>query len=483
MSLIIVLAGTGGCVVGPDYQPPQRPMPAAWASPATAPTTRASAATTRPAEVAQWWSKFNDPQLNALVERAIESNLDLRQAEARIRQARANRGVVSGRYWPQVDASGSYTRVGDGGGGTSAVVGPGGVITQAGAGSSERSLWRAGLDASWELDVFGGVRRSVEAADADIRFAIEDLRDVQVTLTSEVALAYLDLRNFQRQIDIARDNLRAQEQSASLTRRRQLGGFVSSLDLAQAEAQVATTRAQIPLLEQNARQAMYAIAVLLGLEPATLIDELSLTAPTLAIPGEIPIGLPSDLLLRRPDIRRAEANLEAANARVGAATADLFPRFSLTGSFGSQADQFKGLGNWSNTSWSFGPGVSWPVFSAGSIRANIAAQDALHEQALIGYEQTVLIALQDVESALIAFEKEQERRMALRDAVTSNRRAVDLATRLYTQGQTDFLNVLTAQRSLFASEESLVQSDRTVAANLVALYKALGGGWQPENSR
>ena len=455
-------------------------MPAAWAGPTTSSTTQPSAATTQPADAARWWSNFNDPQLDSLVERAVESNLNLRLAQERILQARASQGVVSGRYWPQVDASGSYTRVGDGGGGTTAVVGPGGTITQAGVGSSERSLWRAGLDASWELDLFGGTRRAVEAADADIRVAIEDLRDVQVTLTSEVALAYLDLRNSQRQIDIARENLRAQEQSAALTRRRQLGGFVSSLDLAQANAQVATTRAQIPRLEQNARQSIYAIAVLLGQEPATLLNELSAAAPIPQAPAEIPLGLPSDLLRRRPDIRRAEANLQAANARVGVATADLFPRFNLTGSLGVQADLFKGLGNWSNAAWSLGPGVNWPVFAGGSIRANIAAQDAIHNQALIAYEQTVLIALQDVESSLIAFEKEQERRTALRDAVTSNRRAVDLATRLYTQGETGFLNVLTAQRSLFASEESLVQSDSTVAANLVALYKALGGGWEPQ---
>jgi NodT family efflux transporter outer membrane factor (OMF) lipoprotein len=297
-------------------------------------------------------------------------------------------------------------------------------------------------------------------------------------LTSEVALNYLDLRGFQRQLAIARQNLAAQQYSADLTRRRQRGGFVSALDVAQADAQVASTLSQIPLLEQSARQTIYSLSVLLGREPAALVQELSGDGAIPPVPPEVPVGLPSDLLRRRPDIRRAEAQLHAATARIGVATADLFPRFSLSGALNVQGSKVKDLTNWNNAFWSFGPAVSWPLFSAGRIRSNIAVQNALTDQALLSYEQTVLTALQEVENALVAYAQEQQHRAALQDAVTANRRAVDLAQLLYSQGQTGFLDVLTAQRSLYASEDALVQSERTIATNLVALYKGLGGGWE-----
>jgi NodT family efflux transporter outer membrane factor (OMF) lipoprotein len=475
--LFMLLFTASGCMVGPNYKPPKLAMPQAWAPPTTAPTTQDSVTTTASAEMTTWWGTLRDPVLNSLVDRAIESNLDLKQAESRIRQARASRGVTGAALWPTANTTGSYSRVGSGGTSSVRFVGPGGTISDSGGSASSRDLFRAGLDASWELDLFGGVRRDIEAANADLRAAIEDRRDVLVTLTSELALDYVDLRGFQRQIVIARQNLKSQQHSADLTRRRRAGGFVSGLDVANADATVATTRAQIPLLEQNARQAIYSIALLLGREPAALVEELSAEAPIPSIPSAVPVELPSDLLRRRPDIRRAEEQIHASTARVGVATADLFPRFSLTGSMGTQGNQLQSLANWNNGSWSIGPGVSWPIFSAGSIRANIRVQNALQEQAAIRYEQAVLTALRDVESALVAFAQEQEHRKALTEAVTANRTAVDLSQRLYTQGQTDFLNVLSAQRSLYASEDALVQSDRTVATNLVALYKALGGGW------
>jgi NodT family efflux transporter outer membrane factor (OMF) lipoprotein len=433
------------------------------------PTTQPVAA----ADLVNWWHTFNDPELDSLVARAVQSNLDLRQAESRVRQARATRGVVVAGFWPTVDVSGSYTRSGNGRG--SAVQG-----SSNGSGniSTSQDLYRAGLDASWEIDVFGGVRRDIEAAEADIQAAVEDRRDVLVTLTSEVALSYLDLRGFQRQLEIARENLNAQQYSADLTRRRQRGGFVSGLDVANADAQVATTLSQIPALEQLARQAIYSIAVLLGQQPGSLVEELSTTAPIPPVPGAIPVGLPSELLRRRPDVRRAEAQLHAATARIGVATSDLFPKFALTGSLAVQDTKVKGLANWNNSFWSFGPSVSWPLFDAGRIFSNIEVQNAVQEQALLTYQRSVLVAFQDVENALVAEAQEQLRRAALIDAVDANRRAVDLATRLYTHGQTDFLNVLTAQRALFASQDALAQSDRTVATNRVALYKGLGGGWE-----
>jgi NodT family efflux transporter outer membrane factor (OMF) lipoprotein len=412
--------------------------------------------------------------LDALIARALESNLDLRQAEARLRQARAQRGLVAAGLWPQANVSGSYSRQGSD---SSKIQTTTGGFVRSSGGSSDQ--FQGGFDASWELDVFGGTRRGVEAAEADIAAAVEDRRDVLVTLTSEVALNYVDLRGFQRQIFIAQENLKSQQYSADLTHRRQRGGFVSGLDAANADAQVATTRSQIPILQQLARQTIYNIATLLGREPAALVAELDASAPIPVTPAAVPIGLPSDLLRRRPDIRRAEQRIHAATARVGVATADLFPRFSLTGSLSSSGDQARDVPNWNNAFWSIGPSVSWPIISAGSIRSNIAVTNAIEEQAALTYELAVLTALRDVESALVAYAQEQQHHAALQEAEAANSKALNLAQTLYNQGQTGFLDVLTAERSLYSSQDALAQSERTMATNLIALYKALGGGWEP----
>ncbi len=450
-------------------------MPASFspaASPTTTPTTHPSEALSQGADanIVQWWANFHDPLLTSLIERAVAGNLDLQQAEARIRQARAARDVIVGNFWPSVDAGASYTRS----------RGASGSIPNGGGSSSgARDLFQAGLDATWELDIFGGTRRDIEAANSDLQASIEDQRDVMVTLTAEVAINYISLRASQRQIAIARDNLVAQQRSADVTRTRFNGGFASGLDVANAEAQVATTASAIPVLQGMARQTIYSLSVLLGQQPQTLLSELDADAPIPVVPASIPIGLPSDLLRRRPDIRRAEAQLHSATARIGVATADLFPRFSLTGSLGVQGNKGSSLTNWSNRYWSVGPSVSWPLFDAGKIRANIRVQDALQEQALLTYRAAILTALQEVDSALVGYSREQEHYSALSDAVAANRRAVTLATRLYADGQTDFLNVLTAQRALFASQDALVQSSQLIATDLITLYKALGGGWTP----
>ncbi len=300
-----------------------------------------------------------------------------------------------------------------------------------------------------------------------------------IIFTAEVALNYIDVRGFQEQSTIARRNLQAQQHNAELTRQRFQGGFVSGLDVANAEAQMASTAAQIPQLEQSAQQAIYRLSFLLGREPGALLEELSKPEPIPAAPPAVPVGVPAELLRRRPDIRQAEALIHAATADIGVATADLFPRISLTGNVGTQGTQFGALEDWSNRFWSVGPSASWNVFSTGRVRANIEVQRALQEQSLITYRQTVLNALQEVENALVASAREQEHYQALTQAVAANRRAVDLATKLYTQGQTDFLNVLQAQGSLYLSESALAGSARTLSTNLVALYKALGGGWTP----
>jgi len=457
-----------GCAVGPNYQRPEPGVPAAWTGASALPgaTTNASAPSSRPtpspASVERWWTAFKDSTLDSLVSRAVATNLDLKMAESRVRQARAQWGVQFAGFWPSADAFGQYSR-------NSAAQSPPAV-----------NLYKAGLDASWELDVFGGTRRAVEAADADLAASAEDRRDVLVTLLSEVALDYINLRGLQRQLVIAKENLTAQEHSTDLARRLFAGGFNSKLDVANAEAQVATTRSQIPSLESAIRQTIYSLSVLLAREPSALLEELSPEAPIPVTPPEVPVGLPSDLLRRRPDIRRAEAQLHGATARIGVAAADWFPKFSLTGTLGTSGDKSASLVKWDNRFYSVGPSVTWSIFDAGRIRSNIQAQNALEEQALLAYQKTVLTALNDVESALVAYVKEQQRRLALAEAVAANQQAVTLATQLYTQGQTDYLNVLSSQRALYATQDSMAQSERAVATDLVAVYKALGGGWESD---
>ena len=438
-----------GCMVGPDYKPQDVNSPAGWVGTKNA----ASPDTT----LLKWWTEFNDANLTSLIERAMKSNLDLRQAEERIRQARAASGVAGAGFWPTADVTGSATRSDN----TAGV---------------KSNLFQVGLDAAWELDIFGGTRRSIEAAKADVNASIEDRRDVMVTLISEVANNYVQLRGFQQEIIIARNNLKAQQQSAGVVRKRYEGGFVGALDVANADAQVATTMAQIPLFESSAQQTIYNISILLGQEPASLLEELSPSSPIPPMKPEIPVGLPSEVLRRRPDIRRAEAQIHSATAQIGVATADLFPKFNLAGSMAFSATNQQSL-KWDTRTWSFGPSASWQIFNAGQVSYNIEAQKSLREQAVITYRKTVLTAIQEVENALIAYTKEQEHHKALIDSVTANRKAVEISTQLYVEGQTEFLSVLDAQRSLYSAEDSLVQSDRTLSTDLIALYKALGGGW------
>jgi NodT family efflux transporter outer membrane factor (OMF) lipoprotein len=466
------LVALAGCMVGPNYRPPETKVPEKWNAQEVVTQAQSSKTAPSPVTLVEWWESFNDPSLSSLVEMAVRSNLDLRQAEARIRQARAARGVAGAPLYPEVDASALYQRSQSSG----ATVTTGGALATA---PGLRELFQVGLDASWELDIFGGTRRGLEAATADLRAAVEDRRDVLITLVGDVGTNYINLRGFQQQIAIARRNLEAQRRNADITRRRYEAGFVSALDVANAQAQVATTEAQIPVLESSARAAIYNLGVLLGREPAALEKDLIKESPIPPTPPEVPVGLPSDLVRRRPDIRRAEAQLHGATARIGVATADLFPKFNLTGSFGFSSNDLTKLGNLANSKfWSFGPSVTWPIFAGGRIYWNIKVQDALQEQALAAYQKTVLTALKDVETALVAYAKEQERRKSLSDSVVNNRRAVDLAMKLYVAGKTDFLNVLTAQLNLYTSENALTQSTSTLGTNLIALYKALGGGWE-----
>jgi NodT family efflux transporter outer membrane factor (OMF) lipoprotein len=448
----------GGCAVGPDFKPPPAQVPPAWVGVTNA-AAPASATTSAPAELAAWWKKFNDPMLVSLINEALRTNLSLQLAQSRLRQARASRGIVAGPFWPALTGTASYSR------------GAAGLVQSS-------NTFFSGLDATWELDFFGGTRRNIESADATILAARENIHDAQVTVSAEIALDYIQLRGIQEQIAIAEDNLKSEQRTAGLTRQRLGAGFVSALDVANADAQVATTESAIPVLETSARQSIYALSVLLARPPADLVEQLSQAGPVPLTPPEVPVGLPSDLLKRRPDIREAEAQWHAANAQIGVAKADLFPQFSLTGSINYQSDLVRTLYAGTSRLWGAGPSVTWPIFQGGTIAANVRLQKELTDQASITYRQTVLQALQDVENALVAFAREFDHRKALNEAVVQNRRAVDLSMQLYTEGQTDFLSVLDAQRSLYTSQTALSQSKESISTDLVALYKALGGGWE-----
>jgi outer membrane protein, multidrug efflux system len=456
--LLLVATFLAGCKVGPNFHPPVTSAPPDWQDGQREAATQ-PAVTTQEPQLALWWQTLGDPVLADLVDQALSANLDLAQAEARLRQARAQRGVVVGGLFPSVSDTASYDRV------------------KVPARPSQ-NLFQNNLDAAWELDIFGGIRRNVESADASVLAATETLRDVQVSVAAEVAIDYIQLRGFQEQIAIARENLAAQQHTADIVGQRREAGFVSALDVANAEAQVATTSSTIPPLETSARQTIYALSILLARQPGELVEELSAPGPIPVTPPEVPVGLPSELLRRRPDIRAAEANLHAATAQIGVATAQLFPSFSLNGSMSWQSGKLADWFNESSRAWSVGPQANWSIFQGGSIVSNIHVQEALRDQAFISYRQTVLTAFQDVENALVALTQEQLHNQALVAAVAYNRQAVDLSMKLYTEGNTDFLNVLNAQRSLFVVEDALVLSHRNLATDLVSLYKALGGGWE-----
>jgi NodT family efflux transporter outer membrane factor (OMF) lipoprotein len=500
-----VALAVAGCTVGPNYKRPEvetpvtftEPLPSTTqpvptTAPTTGPATSAAAATTQPVELAQWWKSFDDPLMNQLMTEAMRSSLDLQLATARLREARFQRGVISSQYYPQLDAQGSYTHnrssqnafsIGTSpGSGTGTTTG-GSTGAAFGSGARDTDLFQAGFDADWELDVFGGTRRGIEAATADIQAAIEDRRDVLVSLLSEVGRNYIELRSAQRRYTVAQNNLNAQKETLELTRSRFKAGLISELDVARARAQVATTASELPTLETEIRQTIHRLSVLLGKEPGTLSAELTPPGNVPAVVPIVPVGLPSDLLRRRPDIRRAERQLAAATARIGEATADYFPKFSLTGSIGQQSQKATKFFDEGSTFWSFGPGISWSAFNAGRVRSNIGVQNELQRQALISYQSVILSSMEEVEDALIAYDREQSRRLELAEAVAANRRAVDLANQLYDRGLVDFLNVLNAQQALFLSEDQLVQSDAAVSSNLVALYKALGGGWDSTNAK
>ncbi len=450
-----LLALTSCAAVGPDYSPPQTKAPDVWN------TVLENGMTAEPANIqilAKWWTVFDDPVLSGLVTRAAGGNLDLKQAKSRIREARARRGVAKSGYFPTLDTSGGYTR--------------------SHSNKMTKDSYQAGFDAGWEIDIFGGTRRSVEAADASLQASYENLQDVLVSLAAEVGLNYVEARTFQKRLAVANANLKVQEETYDLIQFRYQAGLSDELALQQARYNFESTRAQIPNLRTGVAEAKNRLAVLTGKAPGGIDAILAESCPIPVPPTMVAVGIPAETLKRRPDIRKAENELAAQTALVGVATADLYPRLRLSGTIGLEAMQSADFFKSASRFWNFGPGVSWNVFDAGAIRSSIEVQSALQEQSLIAYEQTILNALEEAENALIGYANEQLRRQRLLDAVDAAQKAETLARDKYRSGLVNFTTVLDAQRSLFSFQEQLAISDGAVTSDLIQLYKALGGGWE-----
>ncbi len=451
-----------GCAVGPDYVEPDISPPDLWNQELSRGLERGDS------DFRTWWSQFEDPVLEGLIERASAGSLDIRIALARIDTAAARRGIARGEWFPTVDGAATYqrTRLSES---TDPFIPP----------PNERTddFYEAGVGGSWELDFFGRIRRTVESATADLDAAIEDYRDVLVVLYAEIGLGYINVRTLQARIAFNEANIAAQRGTLEVVRNRNKAGLVGDLDVRQAEENLGATESLLPFLRQQLVQEINRLSVLIGEPPAALHTVLSAPAPIPSLPTEVVVGLPYDLLRQRPDIRAAERTLASQTARIGAATADLYPRFSLVGSFTLNARDFSDWGEWASRAFSFGPSMLWNIFDGGRIRSNIRVQDALTEQSLASYELTVLESLEDVESSMVAFVEEQNRRDALERSAVASSQAVELVKTLYRTGLTDFQNVMDTERSLFQRQDELAESRGLVAENLISVYRSLGGGW------
>jgi NodT family efflux transporter outer membrane factor (OMF) lipoprotein len=464
----ILVMGLAGCtMVGPDYQRPAADLNDAWLE-------SSLTISDEPAEVREWWTSFNDPVMIALVNKAYDQNLTLRAAGLRVIQARATRGISVGEFFPQEqEISADYSK---------------NQISKNDLNNPPSDNYQtAGLsfDATWELDFWGKFRRNIHAADAALLASIADYDDVLVTLVAEVGLTYVQIRTFERRIELAKANVELQRQSLEITESRFRNGAVTKLDVTEARSTLANTKAAVPDLESSLRTAKLSLCVLLGQPVSELEEELAGGSGIPLAPSRVTIGVPADLLRRRPDVRSAELAAESRSEQIGIAVADLFPAVSVGGSFGYEAsdagDLSLGTSNLFDTNafiWSIGPSLTWPILNYGRIRNNIRVQDAAFQEAAVNYQNTVLQAAAEVESALYGFLKAREQLAYLTESAESVRQSLDLARIQYLEGQTDFLRVDIAAEALSQQQDSQATIEGLVASKLIGAYKALGGGWE-----
>ena len=470
--LFILAFPVTGCMIGPDFVKPDAPVEDVWTQ------EQDPRIKTEAADFREWWTVFNDPVLNNLIEMAYGQNLDLQIAGLRILEARAQLGVAIGSQFPQTQELNSSAK-----------------MTQLGQNNPNQEAadkfyydYQVGFDAAWELDFWGRFRRGVESANASLYSSYTSYDDILVSLIAEVARTYTQVRIFEQRIVYARQNVKIQEKALAISTARYKDGEDSELDAAQAKALLKSTQANIPQFQAGERQAKNALAILLGLPPVEIQANLGPPKDIPSAPLEVSVGIPADLLRRRPDIRRAEFDAAAQSARIGIAKADLLPRISLTGTFGfrtsvqggarSNNATFADLFSANSITYGLGPEVQWPILNYGRIINDVRTEDARFQQLVVDYKNTVLQALQEVEDGMVGFLRAQEQRELLAESVKSYQRSVELALLRYTEGLSNYQRVIDPQRSLTEQQDLLAQAKGAVATNLIATYKALGGGWQ-----
>ncbi|OUI81562.1 secretion protein [Gluconobacter sp. DsW_056] len=489
-----------GCLmVGPEYHAPKPWSPAHYTD-HVADAHRAGAPDSIISEMkadSRWWQVFHDPELTSLEARLVNQNLSFRLATANLAQSRAQLIMAGAERFPALSASGSYqrsqystkemqeiiSRVGgniakSAGNTAGASVGP--LLQGAADGATVPLLnqWRSAIDATYEIDLWGRVAHQYDAAKADLQATDEERRSILIAQQADMARGYMGLRGDQQRLKILRDNLRILTQITSIAQERYHGGLVTELDVDSAQGRLHDMQGQEAQLEQAVAQEENALALLLGAPPGSLNAELDKNAGVPVVPPVVPVGIPSELAQRRPDIREAEAHLRGAVAEVGEATADFYPKVTINADFGFQTLSFRDLGFWNARAWNVGPSISLPIFQGGRLYGQLELKKYAQKAAAISYQQTVIKAWHDVDNALIAYRDEQLHRQGLKNAVDDNSRALNLAQSQYRSGLTNYLNVLNAQAQLQSAQLDLVSSDATLATNLTRLYNALGGGWE-----
>ena len=457
-----------GCTVGPNFERPKIDSPAGYGDePTNVPSrTYGGAVDTR------WWTSFRDPELSSLVDRLAQQNLDLQSAAERIQQSRAQRDVAAAQGLPHIDATPKYTRERESLNGSASLVEP------APGAPLEFNLFQPMVSAGWELDLFGRVRRAVEAANAQTQSAIEARRGIALSAIAELAQDYMQLRQLQLEDAFVRNNLALSRKRIALVRNRFANGVATTLDVAQAEAQAATIEQDLPTLRSQQAQMINAIGLLLAEPPRTLLAELTAPAVQPPVPPAVPIGLPGELMRRRPDIREAEADLHAATAQTGVAVASFYPDISLSGSFGFESLKTSSLFDWASRAFMVGPSIDLPIFEGGRLKGTLKLRKSQQREAAIHYRKTVLQAWYDVDNALTNYAEAQHARADTLATTQADARALKAAEQQYAQGITTFIDVISAQAALLQAQDGLTRADAQVEIDLVALYKALGGGWE-----
>lgn len=462
-TLSVTLIGLSGCkFVGVDYEAPEVAMPDAWQRQLMSGTNQSRL------EVDYWWKQFDDPVLSELIDEAVAANLDLAIAYERVVQAREARRSSKSGLFPSVDATGNFSRQR-----TSENIG---VSPAAGGGKTE-NFYSAGADVAWELDVLGGVRRSIEASEASLAATEENYRDFMVLLLSEVATNYIDVRTVEERIKLAKANIENQEESLALAEDRFKAGLVPRLDVTQAETNLANTQAFLPQLYQARTAEVNRLATLLGGYSPAVEEKISKAKPIPMPPKRAGIGLPTEVIRLRPDIRAAERDLAAQTARIGVAEADLYPRFTLNGTFELLSTSSGDVFDSDSRNYGFGPGLRWNIFSAGRVRSQIAIEESRTREAYYAYENAILLAVEEVEVSMSGIANSRDRLVALSRGANSARETVSLVKDNYSKGLVDFQNVLDAERTLTTTEDDQAVSQGDIAISYVNLFKALGGGF------